>query len=143
MSEESETCNCAALRQAARHVSRYYDEALVPAGIGLNQFSILRRAARLGPTTVQELAQSLVMDRSTLGHLLRPLEARRLLKLSVSREDRRGRIVTLTAEGKALIAKAQPLWERAQAGFDAVFGAQSAATLRGMLKRVVISEFNV
>jgi len=43
---EPEICNCAALRQAARHVTRFYDEALAPTGLGVNQFSILARLSR-------------------------------------------------------------------------------------------------
>jgi len=95
-----EICNGAALRQAARHVTRLYDDALAPIGIGLNQFSALARMSRVGPSPVQELARHLVMDRSTLGHLLRPLEVRGLVRLRVSKEDRRGRVVMLTAAGR-------------------------------------------
>jgi DNA-binding MarR family transcriptional regulator len=138
---EPETCNCAALRQAARRVTRLYDEALTPVGIGVNQFSILSRIARIGPSSVQELAQTLVMDRSTLGHLLRPLEERGLVKLSVSPEDRRGRVVMLTAAGKALLSQAHPLWERAQRRFKASFGRDPAARLRQTLKRIATSDF--
>jgi DNA-binding MarR family transcriptional regulator len=138
---ESETCNCAALRQAARRVTRLYDEALTPVGIGLNQFSILSRIARIGPRSVQQLAQTLVMDRSTLGHLLRPLEERGLVKLSVSPEDKRGRVVMLTAAGKALRSRAHPLWERAQKRFKATFGREPAARLRRTLKRIATSDF--
>ncbi len=76
---EPEVCNCAALRQAARRVTRLYDEALAPTGLGANQYSILVRLSG-GPSTIQELAQRLVMDRSTLGHLLRPLEKRGLVR---------------------------------------------------------------
>src|SRR6476620_11594260 len=102
---EPEICNCAALRQAARRVTRFYDEALAPTGLGVNQFSILARLSRVGPSTIQDLARLLVMDRSTLGHLLRPLEKRGLVKLEVSAQDRRSCIVTLT-RGKAAVAKA-------------------------------------
>jgi hypothetical protein len=83
---EPEICNCAALRQAARRVTRFYDEALAPTGLGVNQFSILARLSRVGPSTIQDLARLLVMDRSTLGHLLRPLEKRGLVKLDVSEQ---------------------------------------------------------
>jgi DNA-binding MarR family transcriptional regulator len=138
---EPETCNCAALRQAARRVTRLYDEALTAVGIGLNQFSILSRIARIGPSSVQQLAQALVMDRSTLGHLLRPLEQRGLVKLSVSREDRRGRVVMLTAAGRALLSRAHPLWERAQRRFKATFGHEPAVRLRRTLKRIATSDF--
>lgn len=35
-------CNCSALRQAARHVTRLYDGELAPLGLGLNQYSACR-----------------------------------------------------------------------------------------------------
>src|SRR5258708_13267750 len=76
---EPEICNCGALRQAARRVTRLYDDALAPAGLGVNQFSILARLNLVGPTTIQDLARLLFTDRSTLGHLLRPLENRTLV----------------------------------------------------------------
>jgi len=71
---EPEVCNCAALRQAARRVTKLYDDALAPTRLGVNQYSILSRLSHVGPSTIQALAQLLVMDRSTLGHLLRPLD---------------------------------------------------------------------
>ena len=68
---EPEMCNCGALRQAARRVTKLYDDALAPIGLGVNQLSILVRLNLVGPSTIQDLARLLVMDRSTLGHLLR------------------------------------------------------------------------
>ena len=135
-------CNCAALRQAARQVSRLYDEALAPAAVSLNQFSVLARMDAVGSSTVQELAQRLVMDRSTLGHLLRPLAARGLVKLGVSKTDRRSREVTLTSAGKALLAKARPLWATAQRRFERGFGEMPALDLRAILRRVATLEFD-
>src|SRR5262249_54609404 len=104
---EPEICNCGALRQAARRGTRLYDEALAPAGLTTNQFSILSRLNRVGPCTIQELAQLLVMDRSTLGHLLRPLEKRCFVELEVSEKDRRSRRVALTSAGKTAAAQAR------------------------------------
>jgi DNA-binding MarR family transcriptional regulator len=57
-------------------VTKLYDDALAPVGLGGNQFSILARLSLGDPRTIQDLARLLVMDRSTLGHLLRPLEKR-------------------------------------------------------------------
>jgi DNA-binding MarR family transcriptional regulator len=130
-----EICNCSALRQAARHVSRYYDGALAPFGLGLNQYAVLARLARLGPRTVQELADNLVMDRSTLGHLLRPLERRGLLRLETSGQDRRQRRIVLTAAGDALQRDARRAWERMQRHFETAFGVAAARDLRTLLKR--------
>jgi DNA-binding MarR family transcriptional regulator len=136
-----EICSCSALRQAARHVTRLYDDSLAPVGLGLNQYSILSKLARSGPKILQDLATLLVMDRSTLGHLLRPLEARGLVKINPSKDDRRQRIISLTAAGTALINKAKPLWAKAERRFERIFGAGNARDLRTVLKQVATTEF--
>jgi DNA-binding MarR family transcriptional regulator len=138
---EPEICNCAALRQAARRVTRLYDDALAPTGLGVNQFSILARLSRVGPSTIQDLARLLVMDRSTLGHLLRPLERRGFVKLEVSEEDRRSRMVALTEAGKAAVAKARPRWAAAQRRFEGTFGKEAALELRTVLKEIATAEY--
>src|SRR5207248_6589362 len=46
------TCNCAALRQAARHVTRLYDDALAPLGLGANQYSILSTLEGVGASAI-------------------------------------------------------------------------------------------
>src|SRR6266581_865060 len=138
---EPEICNCAALRQAARRVTKFYDDALAPIGLGVNQYSILARLNRVGPSRIQDLARLLVMDRSTLGHLLRPLERRGLVRLDVSEHDRRSRTVALTRAGKAIVAKARPLWAGAQRRFEGTFGKDAALDLRTVLKQIATAEF--
>jgi len=136
-----EVCNCLALRQASRRVTQLYDRELAPAGIGVGQYSILVRLSHVGPSSIQELANLLVMDRSTLGHLLRPLEARDLVTLAVAGHDRRSRTVALTASGRALLAQARALWSDAQGKFGAAFGWEQAATARDLLKRIAILDY--
>jgi DNA-binding MarR family transcriptional regulator len=60
-------CNCLAVRQAARHITQFYEQLLAPSGLRTTQFSILARLRRLGPMTINTLAADLVMDRTTLG----------------------------------------------------------------------------
>jgi DNA-binding MarR family transcriptional regulator len=138
---EPEICNCAALRQAARRVTKLYDDVLAPIGLGVNQYAILSRLSRVGPSTIQELARLLVMDRSTLGHLLRPLEKRGFVKLGVSERDRRSRVVALTQAGEAAVAKAGPRWAVAQHLFESAFGGEAALELRAVLKEIATADF--
>jgi DNA-binding MarR family transcriptional regulator len=138
---EPEICNCAALRQAARRVTKLYDDALEPVGLGANQYSILARLDRVGPSTIQELARLLVMDRSTLGHLLRPLEKRAFVKLEVSEQDRRSRMVALTSAGKVVVTKARQRWAAAQRRFESTFGKDAALELRAVLKEIATDEY--
>ena len=49
---QPEACNCLALRQAARHVTQFYDRYLVPTGVRTTQFSILAKLGRAGPMTI-------------------------------------------------------------------------------------------
>lgn len=134
-------CNCSALRQAARHVTRLYDSELAAIGLGLNQYSMLSRLEKLGPRTIQELAENLVMDRSTLGHLLRPLLKRGLLKLYASKKDGRSRVIRLSPAGKSLLAKARPLWAKAERKFEQKVGAGPARQLRDALIAVARVDF--
>ncbi len=142
MSEvEPEVCSCLALRQAARRVTRLYDDALAPLGLGVNQYSILARLRLVGPSGIQDLARLLVMDRSTLGHLLRPLDKRGLVRLYVSEQDGRSRVTALTPAGRAVVAKGLPLWAAAQGRFANAFGERGALELRTTLKRVAMTDF--
>ena len=138
---DPEICNCGALRQAARRVTRLYDEALAPVGLSTNQFSILSRLNRVGPSTIQDLARLLVMDRSTLGHLLRPLEKRGFVELEVSEKDRRTRRVALTPAGKAAAAQARPLWASAQRRFENTFSKEAALEIRAVLKEIATANY--
>lgn len=131
-------CNCLALRQASRHVTQMYDQALAPSGIRTTQYSILQRVHQHGPKTVNELAEQLVMDPSTLTHNLRPLLKEGLVVLEVG-TDRRRRVVVLTPEGKAVHRRARTLWLQAQADFERAFGSDEAAALRELMFKVIRS----
>ncbi len=129
-------CTCGSLRKASRRISQFYDAALAPVGIKSTQFSILAEVERgsVGrPLTMCELATAMVMDRSTLGHNLRPLERDDLLSLRLTAADRRKRHVALTRKGKATLQRARRLWRTAEGRFERIFGKRHAADLREVL----------
>ena len=95
----SHPCNCLALRQAARHVTQFYDQYLVPTGLRTTQFSILAKLKRLGPMTINALARELVMDRTTLGRTMLPLERDGLIRIEDGALDRRSKELQLTKVG--------------------------------------------
>jgi len=132
-------CNCLALRQATRQVTQLYDEELAAVDLRVTQYSLLSVLDRRGPTTLNDLARVLVMDRSTLGHNLRPLEREGLVALAVDLEDKRARRLALSARGRAKLKAARPHWQRAQARFEQSFGVAEASALRASLRKVVES----
>ena len=129
-------CNCLALRQAARHISQIYDSYLTSEGLRTTQYSILAKLEAFGPLSINELAKSMVMDRTTLGRAIRPLQRDRLLTIAAG-EDGRTRSLRLTATGEARLKAATPKWREAQKKFEMTFGASDAAGLRNALQRVV------
>ena len=130
------SCTCGSLRKASRRISQFYDTALAPVGIKSTQFSILsevERGSRAGPVTMVELAAAMVMDRSTLGHNLKPLERDDLVVLRLSAADRRKRHVELTKKGRTMLLQARRVWRHAEGRFEKIFGKQPAAELRAVL----------
>jgi len=134
-------CNCLAIRQAARHVSQFYDQLFAPTGLRATQFAILSRLRRDGPMTINALAAALVMDRTTLGRNILPLQRDGLIEIAASPRDRRRRELCLSAAGADKLRRAAERWRVAQTRFDSVFGSERAAALRDLLREVVASEF--
>jgi DNA-binding MarR family transcriptional regulator len=132
---ELSRCNNTALRKASRRLSRAYDEALAPSGLRSTQLSVLAEIERRteAPLTIRALADVLVMDRSTLGQNLRPLERDGLLAFSGNPSDARSKYVVLTDDGKKKVVEAHALWRLAQNQFEQKFGAKEAAALRTTL----------
>ena len=135
-----EDCICLAVRQAARHVTQFYDQFLAPAGLRTSQFSVLAKLKRLGPMTINALASELVMDRTTLGRNILPLEREGLITVVRGRADRRSKELHLTELGLARLRLAVKQWVRAQAEFEAVFGGKQASELRAVLRTVAATD---
>ena len=128
-----EECNCFAVRAAARHITQVYDQVLAPTGLRTTQFSILAKLKRLGPLTINMLARDMVMDRTTLGRNILPLERDGLIRVEATASDRRAKELHLTKAGEKRLQAARKGWAAAQARFETTFGPQRAAELRQML----------
>jgi DNA-binding MarR family transcriptional regulator len=137
----TEDCNCFAVRSAARHVTQFYDQFLAPIGLRVTQFSILAKLKRRGPLTINALADDMVMDRTTLGRAIQPLERDELIRVEPAPSDRRAKELHLTKAGEKRLQAGLEAWAKAQARFEAGFGTKRAAELRALLRTVVASQF--
>lgn len=120
-----DSCLCLHVQRAARALARRFDDALRPLDLTNGQFSLLMSLNRPVPATMRSVASLLAMDRTTLTAALKPLERRGLVTVVTDPSDRRGRLLTLTPAGKAVLANAYPIWqsthgaiERSLAGID-------------------------
>jgi DNA-binding MarR family transcriptional regulator len=123
-------CACLQLRQAARVVTRDYDDALRSVGLRASQITMLVAVAMFGErgASMNALADAIVMDRTTLTRNLKPMTDAGLLQLEKSKA------------GQDALRAAYPLWEQAQKAARKKVGAAEfgalTADLRGAVKRL-------
>ena len=135
-----EECNCLAVRQAARHITQFYDQFLTSSGLRTTQFSILAKLRRLGPTTINALAAEMVMDRTTLGRNILPLERDGLVAVEQGSRDRRSKELRVTEAGEARFRAGMKGWAQAQWQFEKAFGAKRTADMRALLHAVAATD---
>src|SRR6202046_5542477 len=99
-------CLCLHVQRAARALARRFDEALRPVDLTNGQFSLLMSLNRPKPPAMGAVASLLAMDRTTLTAALKPLERRGLVKVTADPQDRRSRLMKLTAKGQRLLTRA-------------------------------------
>ncbi len=136
---DSTECNCLAVREAARYITQFYDRYLAAAGLRTTQYGVLARLKRDGPMSINTLAAGLVVDRTTLGRNIRPLERDDLIAIELDPSDRRSKILRLTKAGDARFQRAQKHWTEAQKRFERAYGGKQASQLREQLRAVVAS----
>jgi DNA-binding MarR family transcriptional regulator len=83
----------------------------------------------------------MVMDRTTLGRNILPLERDGLIRIEATASDRRAKELHLTKAGEKRLQAAHERWSEAQTRFETTFGPRRAAELRKMLRAVVANGF--
>jgi DNA-binding MarR family transcriptional regulator len=106
-------CLCAALRQAARAVTRIYDAELRGIGLRSTQHSLLRLLDRVGEVRQGDLGEMASLDETTLTRTLRPLQKNGWVTIRAG-SDRREKLIAITEAGKSKMEQARPAWSRAQ-----------------------------
>lgn len=112
-------------------------ERVLPDGVSMAAFGLLNHlVSKGGADSPARLAQALQVTKGAITALLKRLEARGLVVLSPDPSDGRGKIVTLTPEGRrgrdAAIAALDPLLET----FLQAFAEPELAAALPLLRRV-------
>ena len=118
-----DNCMGMRVRRAARVVGNYYDLHLKSAGLKGTQFTLLN-AIFLNPSiTITQLADLLLLNRTTLNRNLKPLERQGLVRTDPGK-DQRTRVLKLTLAGRSILLEALPLWVEAQSGVVETLGSR-------------------
>jgi len=134
-SHDAAACACGRLRRASRALTQLYDDAMLPSGLRVTQFSLLRTLARSGRSRITDLAAATLIDRTALSRNLDPLVERGLVEI-VPGADARTREVALTRAGSSAIRAALPHWRRAQAEVAQALGGERLDALIATLAAI-------
>jgi len=135
-------CACFNLRRAARAVTSHYDAMLQPFGIKATQLAILVALKNLGPASMTALADTLVLDASSLSRNVAWLTKEGFVRQSRGK-DGRVRPVVLTPKGERIISRAYPAWSTAQKVIEESFSDREFNAVLVFLKRATDAALNV
>jgi DNA-binding MarR family transcriptional regulator len=91
--------------------------ALAPYGISGRELSVLLVLDALGPTSQQDAARRLGVDRTTMVALIDALEAKSVVVRRPYEEDRRRNVVEFTERGYGLLEQARAAGDEAERRF--------------------------
>ncbi|MCH8976137.1 MAG: MarR family transcriptional regulator [Proteobacteria bacterium] len=126
-------CSCNMMRKSARKITQFYENNLREAGIKPTQFSILATLANTGPIQLTQLANRLVLERTSLTRNLNVLERNTWIDIQPGEEDSRQRVVSLTRNGYKQLDCAIPYWQKAQKAIAKDMGQETITGLRTTL----------
>jgi DNA-binding MarR family transcriptional regulator len=129
-----DSCLCLHVQRAARALARRFDDAMRPLGLANGQFSLMMSLNRPEPPGMAAVASLLGMDRTTLTAVLKALQRRGLVKVTADPADGRARLMTLTAKGRRLLARAVPVWRNTHTAVEALLRDGDSDRLRNNLR---------
>ena len=125
-----DACNNFAARQASRYITRLYERHLAAAHVTSTQFAILVLLRDTPSMTMSDLAKATVMDRTSLVRAIKPMQRDGWLTTEPAQDEPRKLVLSLTEAGHGKLREVLPLWQKAQAEFEAQVGPELAARWR-------------
>jgi len=124
-------------------MTQLYDAALRPSRLRITQFTLLQVLERTGePMTQGALGDLLALDTTTLSRTLRPLERAKWIR-RVEGGDARERRIELATQGRRVLERATPAWERVQRRLRTRLSQRGWVALRALSAAAVTAAWSV
>ena len=98
------------LRRVTSYLNMMYEEAIGNDKLTPVQFEVLLYVDSCAPCSVSDVAQFMVVDKSTSSRVLRGIQERGLITVEHDAEDRRRRRVSLTFTGQEIVNNNKTQW---------------------------------
>ena len=122
------SCVCSRTRMLDRLLTRLYDEALRPTGLGVNQLTVLALIASMDGLRAADVGRYLEMDKSTVSRGLSLLKRRGWVEEAPIPGCPRA--LALTSDGAGVLRQAMPHWRSAGEEAQALLGRMSIESLQ-------------
>jgi DNA-binding MarR family transcriptional regulator len=125
------------LRFVSNHVSHAFKLKVESHGVTVAEWVVLRALFDAEDVNPSQLANTLGMTRGAISKLVDRLVAKRLIKCSVEKNDRRFQSLVLTPSGRKLVPTLAALADQNDAEFFAYLTDEQRGTLISVLKDIV------
>lgn len=127
------------IRRLHQQSTQVFQARTQAAGLDLTsvQFAALDAIAEQPGVDQASLATTISFDRATIGGVVDRLEGKGLVERVVSEQDRRARLLHLTAEGRRWLAASRPVVEALQADILAPLTAAERRTFLALARKAL------
>lgn len=117
--------------RAARYISRVYNRHLANVFLSAGQHGILEAIGRLGPATLQDIAEDLMAERSAVQRTVQPLIKQQLIRLATDPTHKKRLLYQLSEEGKTRLASSAVCISSAEAEIGELVNQSTLPSLCG------------
>jgi MarR family transcriptional regulator, 2-MHQ and catechol-resistance regulon repressor len=124
------------LSRCYRALSQIAERSIADAGLGLTDFATLEALLHKGPLTITEIQGKVQLASGSMTAAVDRLERKGLLVRRSTPDDRRAKVLELTAEGKRVIEKAFRKHAVQLEAAMTILNQQEKQDLHGLLKKL-------
>ncbi|MDH3472318.1 MAG: MarR family winged helix-turn-helix transcriptional regulator [Rhodospirillales bacterium] len=125
------------LRSAHKRASSLFSEGLNDHQLTPAQYFALARLLEVGQLSQNHLGRLTAMDPATIQGVIQRLRARGLVERGADNNDRRRKVLSLTASGRQIVGQLQALAAQANEAILAPLNGGEREVFLGLLKRLV------
>ncbi|MCH5461775.1 MarR family transcriptional regulator [Lactobacillus sp. LC28-10] len=125
------------IMDVAKELRYQMNTALEKEGITSAQWAVIAQIEiSKVPLTAARIAAIVGMDRATISGIVKRLEAKEMITIQPSSEDRRARVLTLTADGEKAFKRCKRIANVQMSDFAAPLAPKEQATLVSLLVKL-------
>ena len=124
------------LARAYRAMAAFVEDSVARQGLCLSDFMVLEVLLHKGPHTISAIGDKVLLANASMTSAIDRLEERSLVARRESSEDRRARLIHLTAKGERLISSIYRRHEEEIEALMSGLGARERTSLHASLKKI-------